>query len=238
VTYRYDDDEDRAIARALDEPVNGDDMDIADDDTMTDEYRTALSHLPFEEIAPPPDLEERVMAAALERRSSQTVSLERARHRRRTRVRWAALGAVAVAAAAIVAVLLVDTSSTQQPSGSIETVAVQRADLDAALANPATRSGAFTGDPARGFVALTPDGDGFLYDYAANAPAGRTAWLWLVTSDGDKVRVGRLPNPPNGEVEFNVDGDVDAVRAVALSIEPDDITPEQPSDSNATASLD
>ena len=233
----FDEDEDRAIARALDEPLNGNGSE-GGDDTVVDEYRTALSHLPFDEVSPPPDLEERVMKAALERRPSLTISLERARLRRRTQVRWAALGAVAVAAAAIVAVLLVDTSSTEQPTGSIETVAVQRADLDAALANPETRSGAFTGDPARGFVALTPAGNGFLYDYAANAPTGRAAWLWLVTRDGDKVRVGRLPDPPNGEVEFHVDGDVDAVRAVELSIEPDEITPRQPSDTSATASLD
>jgi hypothetical protein len=148
------------------------------------------------------------------------------------------LGAVGVAAAAIVAALFVDTSTTQQPSGSIETVAVQQADIEAALADPRTRTGTFRGVAATGNAALEAGGNGFVYDLTVTVTEGSTTWMWLETSDGDTVRVGELPEPETSEIEFVVDGDVDAVRALVVSIEQAGLTPAQPSDATATASLE
>jgi anti-sigma-K factor RskA len=241
------DDEDRAIARALDameddevtvgDAGDGDASDGTIDLEALDDYRTALSHLPFDEVTPPSDLEARVMAEAVTRRPSTTVSLDRARYQRRSRIRWAAIATATVAAAAIVAALLVDTDRTTQPSGSIETVAAQRADVDAALADPATRTGTLSGAGVQGLVALDPDGSGFVYDLdiapTTNSP---TAWLWLDTRDGP-VRVGELPAPAPGDVEFTVDGDVDEVRSIGVSFEPAGETPEKPSADAVTATL-
>jgi hypothetical protein len=243
VTYSNDD-EDRAIARALDARLDTGDIDDADIGPETaserealDEYRIALSHLSIEELPPPPELEERVMTEALARRPSSTTSLDRARLRRRTQIRWAALGAAVVAAAAIVAALLVDTSTTQQPSGSVEAVAVQRSDIDAALAAPDTRTGTFSGTAATGRVALEADGDGFLYDLTVTDSSGRTPWMWLDTVDGTTMRVDELPAGAH-EVEFKVEGDVDSVRGIVVSLEEAGVTPEQPSSDTALAALD
>ena len=86
MTAPLDDAEDRAIARALDADdaaslVTG--VGSADDDmSATDEYREALSYLPFAEVEPAPELEDRVVAAALARRPADVPALERVARRR------------------------------------------------------------------------------------------------------------------------------------------------------------
>ena len=64
MTSPLDDAEDRAIARALDADDTASLMTgvgSADDDmSATDEYREALSYLPFAEVEPTPELEDRV----------------------------------------------------------------------------------------------------------------------------------------------------------------------------------
>ncbi len=77
------DDEDRAIAQALDAGIDGGPV----DERAVAEYREVLGHLPLEPITPPSDLEDRVVAAALGRRPAGTAALDAARSRRRSRLR-------------------------------------------------------------------------------------------------------------------------------------------------------
>jgi hypothetical protein len=58
--------EDQAIARALDAESEARTPDA--DPRVVDEYRAVLGRFPVEEVAPPPELEDRIVAAAAERR--------------------------------------------------------------------------------------------------------------------------------------------------------------------------
>jgi hypothetical protein len=228
------DPDDRAIARALGAEVDDEESGMIDSRAL-DEYRVTLSHLPFDEVSPPPDLETRVVEAALARRPSSTTALQRTGDRRRTVIRWGALGAVAAAAAVVVGVLLTTNTPTTHPSASIQTVAVTRDDVDAVLAKPDTRTGTLAGEGIRGEVALASNGEGYVYDTAVTVPAGKVTWLWLDTGEGF-VGVGPVTDPAQG-VEFDVEGPVDDVRGVALSFETAAATPGTPSSAPAVAEL-
>lgn len=221
------DDDDRAIARALhaDEPQAAGDPDAQ---ALAD-YEVVLAYLPFEEVSPPEELEERIVAEALARRPADSISIERARSRRRTRARLAALGGIAVAAAVVVGVLIAGAhSSGIRPQGRIETVSVERADVDAALARPGTRTGTVRGEDSSGKALLESDGNGFLYDLTLPPLSrGETAWLWLSTASGD-VRVGQLPDDLPKAVEFHVTGGVDQVHSVFLTREGVETAPSAP----------
>jgi hypothetical protein len=199
------DEDDRAIARALHEP---DDGGPADERAVT-EYREVLAHLPFDDIAPPGDLEDRTMAAALARRPASATALSAARSQRRSRVRAASLGALAVAAAIVVAVLVTtrDTSS-HPPKGRIAAVSLSRDEFDALVREPGTRTGGF--DRAPGTVALTPAGNGGIFGLTSALAVN----VWLDTKRGT-TSLGSA-TPQNGVILFSVDHP-DLVTAVRLT---------------------
>jgi anti-sigma-K factor RskA len=226
------DSEDRAIARALDQdavpsgPV---------DEEALDDYHAALAHLPVDEVAPPAELEDRVMAAALERRPAAAVSIDRHATEPRTRRRRLTLAAVAVAAAVVIVALLAGRHTTAPPKGRIQTVAVAHADIERALARPGSRTGTLRGvltSPIS--VVLERDGTGYLYHLGPSSPAStlRTEWLWLDTADGP-VRVGAIPPSARDALMFHVSGDVDQVRGVFVTFEPPGVTPSNPGSSVA-----
>jgi hypothetical protein len=199
------DDEDRAIARALN--VSDDGGSVGERAVL--EYREVLANLPFDTITPPLDLEDRVVTAALARRPAATTALDGARTQRRSRQRAAALGAVAAAAAIIVAVLVTTRdSSSPTPKGRITVVATSRSDAEALLSKPGTRSGAF--ERTIGKVALARSGQGSLYDLRPSAVIG----VWLDTKGGSTSLGAALPR--NGVIAFSVDRP-DLVTAVRLT---------------------
>jgi hypothetical protein len=194
--------EHNAIDRALD---LGDGAPF--DEDALGEYREALAHMPLDEVAPPRGLEERVMSAALAKRPTNTVSLERAAVRRRARARVAVLGAVAVAAALVVAVLLASRGATTAPRGNISEVATGRSDVDTLLHQPGTRTGTFGGSD--GAVVLAADGNGDVYGVA-----NRPVVVELENSAGHVTSLGTA-EPHDGVIAFTVDRP-DRVRAVIL----------------------
>jgi len=188
------DDEDRAIARALDVPDDGG----AVDERALGDYRVVLGSLPFEEVTPPEHLEEQVVATALARRPAATSALDRARAKRRSRLRSASLGAVAVAAAIIVAVLVMThDGSSPRPNGRITSVAVSRPDIDALLHEPGTRIGTFDHD--RGSVVLARSGRGNIYGLDPSAVVG----ISLETTQGPAASLGSVL-PTDGAIAFSV----------------------------------
>lgn len=213
-----DDAEDRAIARALgineamhegmSEGMSEEDGG-AMDETLVREYQEVLAHLPFEEKAPPPALEARVLAAARAQRAPAAPSIDRAR-RRRGAARFAAAGAAIAAAAAIAVFAITSDGDGGGPEGRIEEVS-NRDEVAGALAEPGTRIAALDGV---GSVALTAGGEGFLYDLAL--PGGTSYTLWLRTAGGG-VRVGDLDPVPAALVKFAVSGAVDSVLGVYLT---------------------
>jgi hypothetical protein len=188
------DDEDRAIARALDVPAD----DGPVDEHAVGEYRRVVALLPVDELAPPPELEDRTIAAALARRPASAVSLDGARRRRRTYARLAGLGAVAATAAIVVGVLAAtrDSSSTPDPSGQIVTVAATSENAEEMIDSPGARTGAFGGG---GGAVLTSEGRGALYDL----PTTSVVVIELVTVDA-RTAIGSAA-PDDGAVVFTVD---------------------------------
>ena len=232
------DDEDRAIARALgvDAP-QAEDPSTLDADAVRD-YEAVVAALPFEAVAPRPELENEVVAAALARRpaAARAIAGGRSRARRSTAPRWIAIGGAVLAAAAIAVALAVDRPATGPGSPGARIVpVVSTAGVAKVLADPATRTGVLhapNGDTA-GRVALGPDGQGFLYDLtSAPLPAGQARWLWLRTGS-DPVRVGRLTDTPT--VHFVVRGDVSAVDGVLVTTERR--TPATPGSVSSNATL-
>lgn len=188
------DDEDRAIARALDVPDDGG----AVDERALGDYRVVLGSLPFEEVTPPGRLEEQVVAAALARRPAATSALDHARAQRRSRLRAASLGAVGVAAAIIVAVLVTThDGSSPRPHGRITSVAVSRPDIDALLHEPGTRTGTF--DHGRGTAVLARNGRGNIYGLDPSAVVG----ISLETTQGQTASLGSVL-PADGAIAFSV----------------------------------
>jgi hypothetical protein len=58
--------------------------------------------------------------------------------------------------------------------------------------------------------------------------------VWLDTADGS-VPVGALDDPPPSQVGFVVDGDIDAVAGVTITLERAGVTPTTPGALIATA---
>jgi hypothetical protein len=231
MTSPLDDAEDRAIARALDadDPASRTTgMGSADDDMgATDEYREALSYLPFAEVEPAPELEDRVVAAALARRPADVPALERAA-RRRSIARRATLVGTAVAGAAVISLLVGTADRPERPlGGRIEEIADS---VTSIVEEQGTRAATLTAADKEsvGTAVLATDGNGVLYDLALPTPASsQVLWVWLVTP-GAPVRLGPVAHPDARSIGFTVTGDTDAVKGIAISAEPAGITPSAP----------
>jgi hypothetical protein len=191
------DDEDRAIARALDASADADAVGV--DEQLVDEYRDVLGEL-APEITPRPGLEDDVMAAALARRPAAAPSVDRAR-RRANRVRIAALAAAVVAAVFVAGLILRDRGTgNQAPTAHVTLATVQRADVEALLRAPGTRNGVFRPVlPTRGTVVLGANGKGIVYDLRTDAPVS----LGLISEGGSTV-IGPV-RAVNGAIGFVVD---------------------------------
>jgi hypothetical protein len=175
------DDEDRAIARALDASADADLVGV--NEALVDEYRDVLAEL-APESTPRPGLEDDVVAAAIARRPAAAPSVDRGR-RRANRVRIAVLAA-AVAAGVFVAGLIVNERSTgnEAPTAHISLTTVQRADVEALLRAPGTRSGVFRPAlPTGGRVALGTSGKGIVYDLRSDAPVS----FGLISQSGSTI---------------------------------------------------
>lgn len=220
------DHDDALIARALDQP----DAAAPLDEAGLAEYREVLSHLPFDEVAPPPQLEDRIMAAARAARpAASPLSVERvARPSRRWRT-WALPAVAAAAAAAAIVMVATEPDGGGGGRGGRDAALVARprpADLAELLADPASRNLALVSAGGRqvGKAVLGTNGRGEVYDLTLPAAGtGETYWLWL-TSDHGPVRVGELGGSPE-TAAFEVDGEVDGA---VLSVETAGSTPAEP----------
>jgi hypothetical protein len=205
--------EDRAIARALD--AASDDETTGADEHLVDEYRDVLGHISVPEVTPPADLEDRIVAAALRQRAATVPALERHRTRTIRRIRLAALGVAAVAAAIVIGLIVQSgTTGTPAPGGHVRLATLQRADIDALLRAPGTRTGTFV--PPVGHVAIARDGNAAVYDLTATDPVS----IGLVSSGGTTI-VGPA-RPTGGAIAFVVDHP-EHVTAVALIRNGDEI---------------
>jgi hypothetical protein len=173
-------------------------------DMWDDEDRAVLAHLPFDEVAPPPGLEDRVMGAAMNAR--QPVTAVRARRGRGLRVALAS--AAAIAAVLAVVLLAFGSSGSSSHPGRIENASATRADVDTLVHSPGARVGAFPG--GSGDVVLAPDGRGYLYNIR---PAGR---LHVQVETGSSRFDLGSGVPHNGVLGFRVDN-APAVRAVVIT---------------------
>jgi hypothetical protein len=220
-----DEHEDQAIARAF---ALDDDNEAAMDRAVVEDYQRVLSYLPFEEVEPPAELEDRVVAAALAARPATVRNISSARRaRRRATARWATLGAAVAAAAAVVGFMVVTSNDAKPtPGGSVELAGAGHQAVRAPiLEQPGTRKGDLIDmkGAMRGKAALATNGDGVLYDLETlpAPPPGEYLWVWLDT--GEKViPIGTLETfdfNSNDPVPFHVTGDVGAVKAVKLSRE-------------------
>jgi hypothetical protein len=197
--------EDRAIARAFDR----DDSGPAPDPAEVDAYREVTAYL-ADDVAPPPGLEDRVVAAALARRPAATTAIDAApsaRHRRRGALYAVLAGATAVAAAIVIA-LLVTSGSSPGREGRVETIAASRADVAAVAAQPGARHGTLSN--GQGQVVIGTDGTGYLSELPSSQPVG----VWVDTTSGT-TKLGDA-SPQGGIIAFKVDHP-DAVRAVRIT---------------------
>ena len=168
------------------------------DEQLVDSYRDVLGEMPIPEITPPPELEDRVMAAALARRPAVVSTLDSARRRRNLRLRVVTLVAATVAAAVVVGVIVSKSSSGPSTTGGhVALAGSQRADVAAILRAPGTRTAAF-GD-GHGRVAIGRDGHAAIYDLTDPGPVG----IGLVSRGGTTV-IGPA-TPKSGVIEFVVD---------------------------------
>jgi hypothetical protein len=202
--------EDRAIARALD--ADSDERTRAADPRVVDEYREVLGQLPIAEVSPAPDLEDRIVGAALERRAATGTTtpmetpMERKRSRVLRRIRVASL-ATAVAAAIVVGVILATgTSPAPVPSARVSLATVRRAQIDSLARAPGSRVGTLG---AIGRVVLASNGDGAVYDLKVDTAVA----VGLVSSGGTTVIGPALPR--GGVIAFVVDHP-ERVRTVTL----------------------
>jgi anti-sigma-K factor RskA len=220
----YDEYEDQAIARALDAEETDE---AAMDRATLAEYQQVLAHLPFEEVAPPPELEDRVVEAALAQRPAAARSISSRAHRRAT-ARWITLGAAVAAAAAVIAFMFATTGDHKAtPGGRVELAASGNQDIAGPIrAQEGSREAILedeNGDTVGRFI-LAPRGDGALYDLDLPEPVdGQVLYAWLVADDSVSL-LGRLTNP-KGDYAVPVQGDVGAVMGVAISAEPAGTTP-------------
>jgi hypothetical protein len=200
------DDEDRAIARALDAAPDAQPRDA--EPGLVDQYLEVLADLSVAEIAPPADLEERVLEAALARRRASIPTLDRARTRRHNRVRLAALCAATVAAALVIG-LIVRGGSTESstPGGRVSLATQKHADVDALVRSAGARSRAFGNGVGR--VVVAANGRSAVYDLRNDEPIA----ISLVSAGGTTM-LGPA-RPVGGIVAFTVDHP-ERVTAVAL----------------------
>jgi hypothetical protein len=213
------DDEDRAIARALGAEVPEGEAAPAPDPAALAEYEAVLAALPFEAVAPRPELENEMVATALARRPAAARAIGSAPSSRRRAVspRWIATGMAVAAAAAIAVALAVGGTATgpASPGGRIAPAAATGS-VARVLAEAGTRTGVLHAPDGAttGKVALGTDGQGFLYDLPPST--GTARWLWL-DAGSEQVLVGRLGDAST--VHFVVSGDVNAVRRVLVTTE-------------------
>jgi hypothetical protein len=197
--------EDRAIARAFDSDESG----PAPDPAEVDAYREVTAYL-ADDVAPPPGLEDRVVAAALARRPAATTAIDAApsaRHRRRGALYAVLAGATAVAAAIVIALLVTSGSSTGR-GGRVETIAASRADVAAVATQAGARRGTLSN--GQGQVVIGTDGTGYISELPSSQPVG----VWVDTTSGT-TKLGDA-SPQGGIIAFKVDHP-DAVRAVRIT---------------------
>jgi hypothetical protein len=202
------DDEDRAIARALHTEPDVD-VDVErPDPRLVDSYREVLADLPVAEIAPRPELEDRVVAAAIARRRAAVPALEPERAHRFSRVRLAVLTAAAVAAVVVIGLIVRSGStSSPRPGGSVSLATQQHADVDALARSRGARTGEFGN--GRGRVVIAADGRSAVYDLGSDEPVAIS-----LASAGGTTTLG--PAQPIGRiVTFTVDHP-ERVTSVAL----------------------
>ncbi len=188
------DHDDRAIARALgsaseSETAGADARDV-------DAYREVLAHMPVPEIEPRAGLEDDILAAALARRPSAVTTTASARTLRR--VRLAALAVATIAAAVVVGLIVAGgNSGSPMPGGHVDPASLQRADIDALLRAPGSRTGEFA--PAAGRVVIDTDGNAAVYALSGSVPLR----IGLVSRGGTAVVGPALPRA--GAIAFVVD---------------------------------
>ncbi|HEV7525847.1 MAG TPA: hypothetical protein VGP92_12835 [Acidimicrobiia bacterium] len=188
--------EDLAIERALD-AASAAETQGADAQAVED-YRDVLAHMPVPEVTPRAELEDRVIAAALQRRPAAVPSLAGRRTRRYRQFRVAALAAATVAAAIVVGVMVDNgNSGSPVPHGHVTLAALQHSDIDALLRSPGARRGGFVPAPAR--VVIAPDGNAAVYDIK-----GVDAVSVGLVSAGGTTLVGPA-RPDGGAIAFVVD---------------------------------
>jgi hypothetical protein len=163
--------------------------DNVSDDMWDDEDRQVLAHLPFDEVAPPAALEERVMSAALEARPIAT------KRSRPTRAVLAGLAAAALIAA--VTLIVVNHRPSTSPPTRIQAVVASQADINAAQASPGARTGSLPGNAGR--VVLATNGKGYVYDLAAR---GSVAIALETATNTVPIGSGQ---PHSGILAFTVD---------------------------------
>ncbi len=191
------DDEDRAIARALDVPFG----DGPVDERALEDYRRVVAELPVDEVTPPAELENRTISAALARRPAAATWLPAAHDRHRSRARIVALAAVTVAAAIVIGVLVTTRESSTRPQpvavagGHVVPVASSTPNRSRLLHAPGARTGSFGGG---GSVVLAGDGTGALFDLVTTSKVV----IELVTAN-DHVAIGSAA-PVDGKVAFSV----------------------------------
>jgi len=200
------DDEDRAIARALD--VSADIYTQGADGRLVDSYREVLADLPVAEIAPSPELEDRVVAAAITRRRAAVPARESAHSQTYNRVRLAALTAAAVAAVIVIG-LMVRSGSTGSPTpgGSVSLATQRHADVEALVRSPGARTADFANSVGR--VVIAADGRSAVYDLTSV-----DAVVIALESAGGTTTLGPT-KPADGIVAFTVDHP-ERVTSVAL----------------------
>jgi hypothetical protein len=173
-----------------------------------DDDRAVLAHLPFDEVTPPPELEERTMTAALARRPAGVDEIAAARRRRRSRVRLIVASAAAIVAVTAIGALVATRDQSSGAQNRIEAVSANRADVQEVLDSPGARTGALPGGAGR--VVLATDGHGDVYDLG---PTG-TVSVSIETADGTVVLGDATPR--DGIVAFHVQHP-DLVRAVRVT---------------------
>ena len=199
--------EDRAIARALDAAPDAETQGA--DEELVATYRDVLGQLPEPDVTRAAELEERIVAAALERRPAAAPTLDRVRARRHRRVRVGVLATATAAAAVVVGLIVSTTGSTSAPGGHVTLATVQRADVDAIVRAPGTRTGNFGG--AFGRVAIARNGNAAIFDLTTPDPGLLGIRL---ASRGGTTSIGPA-QPVGGAIAFVVDHP-ERVTAVAL----------------------
>jgi hypothetical protein len=180
-------------------------------DMWDDDDRAVLAHLPFDEVAPPPELEERMMAEARARRAAAVDEVAAARRRRSSRARPLVASAAAVVAIIAVGALIATRDQSPGAQNRIEAVSSNRADVQELIDSAGARAGTFPDGAGR--VVLATDGRGALYDIAPT----ESVTVAIETADGAVVLGNAVSH--GGIIAFHVEHPelVRAVRATPRS---------------------